>query len=230
MFLGRAPYAKSDYGTMWELDAIAAVVIGGTSLFGGRGTILGTFLGVLLLKLINNGLTLAQLNTFWQMIVLGMIILLAVGIDIVRQSATADKIRQVLLAVAATMVLFAGINPMAHYFSGKAQLIEHSSMSALVTAGESLSSTQQSRLLDVDDFAVVTEQVATNGPTALIMLLLTVAAFASLASKRVNIGWGVVAIVVLAGALLTLGGWPGVPVFVLGLVAALGSLGTDTLF
>ena len=230
MFLGRAPYAKSDYGTMWELDAIAAVVIGGTSLFGGRGTILGTFLGVLLLKLINNGLTLAQLNTFWQMIVLGMIILLAVGIDIVRQSATADKIRQVLLAVAATMVLFAGINPMAHYFSGKAQLIEHSSMSALVTAGESLSSTQQSRLLDVDDFAVVTEQVATNGPTALIMLLLTVAAFASLASKRVNIGWGVVAIVVLAGALLTLGGWPGVPVLVLGLVAALGSLGTDTLF
>ena len=132
MFLGRAPYAKSDYGTMWELDAIAAVVIGGTSLFGGRGTILGTFLGVLLLKLINNGLTLAQLNTFWQMIVLGMIILLAVGIDIVRQSATADKIRQVLLAVAATMVLFAGINPMAQYFSGKAQLIEHSSMSAMV--------------------------------------------------------------------------------------------------
>jgi len=62
------------------------------------------------------------------------------------------------------------------------------------------------------------------------MLLLTVAAFASLASKRVNIGWGVVAIVVLAGALLTLGGWPGVPVLVLGLVAALGSLGTDTLF
>ena len=43
MFLGRAPYAKSDYGQMWELDAIAAVVIGGTSLFGGRGSILGTF-------------------------------------------------------------------------------------------------------------------------------------------------------------------------------------------
>ena len=40
MFLGRAPYAKSDYGQMWELDAIAAVVIGGTSLFGGRGSIL----------------------------------------------------------------------------------------------------------------------------------------------------------------------------------------------
>ena len=45
LFLGRAPYAKSDYGQMWELDAIAAVVIGGTSLFGGRGSLWGTFYG-----------------------------------------------------------------------------------------------------------------------------------------------------------------------------------------
>ena len=73
LFLGRAPYAKSDYGQMWELDAIAAVVIGGTSLFGGRGSLWGTFMGVILLKLINNGLTLAQLDTFWQMVVTGLI-------------------------------------------------------------------------------------------------------------------------------------------------------------
>jgi ribose transport system permease protein len=57
LFLGRAPYAKSDYGLMWELEASAAVVIGGTSLFGGRGSVWGTFMGVILLKLINNGLT-----------------------------------------------------------------------------------------------------------------------------------------------------------------------------
>ena len=109
MFLGRAPpYAKSDYGMMWELDAIAAVVIGGTSLFGGRGSIWGSFLGVILLKLINSGLTLAQLETFWQMLVTGLIILVAVSIDIVRQNPSPKNIRQVLIAIAT--LIWSGIS------------------------------------------------------------------------------------------------------------------------
>ena len=111
LFLGRAPYAKSDYGQMWELDAIAAVVIGGTSLFGGRGSLWGTFMGVILLKLINNGLTLAQLNTFWQMVVTGLIIMVAVGIDIVRQSKDADNVRKLLISIGTLMAFFTFLTP-----------------------------------------------------------------------------------------------------------------------
>ena len=63
---------------MWELDALPAVVIGGILLFGARVSLWGTFMGVILFKLINNGLILAQLDTFWQMVVTGLIILIAV--------------------------------------------------------------------------------------------------------------------------------------------------------
>ncbi len=131
LFLGRAPYAKSDYGMMWELDAIAAVVIGGTSLFGGRGSIWGTLLGVLLLKLINNGLTLAQLNTFWQMIVTGLIILIAVGLDIVRQNKNPLRVRQMLIAAAAALAFFAFVTPGSKVVSSWIVHTEHKATVAL---------------------------------------------------------------------------------------------------
>ena len=147
LFLGRAPYAKSDYGQMWELDAIAAVVIGGTSLFGGRGSLWGTFMGVLLLKLINNGLTLAQLNTFWQMVVTGLIILVAVGIDIVRQSKNARNVHRMLTAVGAFMAFLTLMTPASIYLRAKVALIEHSSALTLKTSGIKLAPGQTSRLL-----------------------------------------------------------------------------------
>ncbi len=125
LFLGRAPYANSDYGQMWELDAIAAVVIGGTSLFGGRGSLWGTFMGVILLKLINNGLTLAQLDTFWQMVVTGLIILIAVGLDIVRQSRDPESVRKLLAAVAAVMAFLTAMTPMSIYLRAKVALLEN---------------------------------------------------------------------------------------------------------
>ena len=70
----------SKWGAGDELSAIAAVILGGTSLFGGSGTIVGTFFGALLVGLINNGLILAGLPVSQQQIIRGMIIILAVAL------------------------------------------------------------------------------------------------------------------------------------------------------
>jgi ribose/xylose/arabinose/galactoside ABC-type transport system permease subunit len=64
-----------------ELDAIAAVVIGGTSLSGGRGSVAGTVLGCLIIGVLNNGLTLLDVSPFWQQVVKGLVIIAAVAID-----------------------------------------------------------------------------------------------------------------------------------------------------
>lgn len=64
-----------------ELDTIAAVVIGGASLFGGRGTIIGTFIGVLIMVLIRNGLNLLNVNPYWQGTAIGSIIIAAVLVE-----------------------------------------------------------------------------------------------------------------------------------------------------
>jgi len=68
-------------GLMYELDVIAAVVVGGTSLFGGRGSIVGTFLGAMLIGILRNGLNLINVSSYVQMVVLGVVILLAVMLD-----------------------------------------------------------------------------------------------------------------------------------------------------
>ncbi|WP_114781715.1 ABC transporter permease subunit [Botryobacter ruber] len=73
--------AQPNAGISYELDAIAAVVIGGTSLSGGRGTILGTVLGAIIIGVLNNGLVLLDVSPFWQQVVKGFVILLAVIID-----------------------------------------------------------------------------------------------------------------------------------------------------
>ncbi len=66
---------------MWELNVIAAVVVGGTSLFGGRGTITGTLIGALIIGVLNNSLNLMNVEHFWQKIVLGAVILAASLLD-----------------------------------------------------------------------------------------------------------------------------------------------------
>ncbi|HYO29562.1 MAG TPA: ABC transporter permease [Thermomicrobiales bacterium] len=68
-----------------ELNAIAAVVIGGTSLFGGVGTVVGTLIGAVLMAVIRNGLNLLHISAFFQQIVIGAVIILAVLIDRLRQ-------------------------------------------------------------------------------------------------------------------------------------------------
>ena len=70
-----------DIGSLITLNAISAVVIGGTSLFGGRGTVAGALLGTVVLASILNGLSLLAVNTFYQFVVIGWIMVLAVAID-----------------------------------------------------------------------------------------------------------------------------------------------------
>jgi ribose transport system permease protein len=85
----RAPFGVSGAGapqaaTGIELSVIAAVILGGTSLTGGKGTIWGAFLGVLILGTLNNGLTLMQVNSYYQEVARGTVLLFAVGLDQLR--------------------------------------------------------------------------------------------------------------------------------------------------
>src|ERR671932_950618 len=80
LYAGRLQSGRFQWGTGDELSAIAAVILGGTSLFGGYGSIIGTLFGSLLIGLINNGLILAGLEASQQQVVRGMIIILAVAL------------------------------------------------------------------------------------------------------------------------------------------------------
>ena len=77
----RLDSATPTAGLSYELDSIAAVVIGGTSLSGGRGSVLGTALGCLIIGVLNNGLVLLEVSPFWQQVIKGLVILVAVAID-----------------------------------------------------------------------------------------------------------------------------------------------------
>ena len=66
------------------LTVIAAIILGGTSLFGGRGSVWGTLLAVLILGTLNNGLTLLNVSSFWQDVTKGVVLLLAVSLDQLR--------------------------------------------------------------------------------------------------------------------------------------------------
>ena len=73
--------AQPTAGASYEMDAIAAVVLGGTSLSGGKGRILGTLIGALIIGVLNNGLNIIGVSAFWQQVVKGVVILIAVLID-----------------------------------------------------------------------------------------------------------------------------------------------------
>ncbi|SKC05000.1 ABC transporter permease [Dyadobacter psychrophilus] len=81
MVTSRLDSAQPNAGISYELDSIAAVVIGGTSLSGGRGSILGTVQGAIIIGVLNNGLVLLNVSPFWQQVVKGLVILIAVIID-----------------------------------------------------------------------------------------------------------------------------------------------------
>ncbi len=76
-------------GRGFELTVIAAVILGGTSLAGGRGTLVGTLLGVLLLKVVDNGIIILRWNQDLQMVVPGIVIILATWLDIIRRKSDA---------------------------------------------------------------------------------------------------------------------------------------------
>ncbi|MBD2449392.1 ribose ABC transporter permease [Nostoc sp. FACHB-152] len=85
MSASRLYSATGMLGQGYELDAIAAVILGGTSFTGGIGTIGGTLLGALIIAVLNNGLTLLNMSYFWQLVVKGLVIIAAVMIDRLRR-------------------------------------------------------------------------------------------------------------------------------------------------
>ena len=82
LLAARSGGATNNYGTMYELDAIAACVIGGVSTNGGIGTAGGVLTGVLIFEVLNNGLVVLGVSAYWQQIAKGLIIIAAVALDI----------------------------------------------------------------------------------------------------------------------------------------------------
>ena len=91
VYLGRAGSVQTNTGTGLELQAVAAVVIGGTSISGGRGSSLAALTGAVLIGVILNGLVLLGVPGIWQQAVLGALILLAVATDVLRRRLVGDK-------------------------------------------------------------------------------------------------------------------------------------------
>ncbi|HOC44908.1 MAG TPA: ribose ABC transporter permease [Thermoanaerobaculales bacterium] len=87
LLASRMSSGQPNAGLMFELEVIAAVVVGGTSLFGGRGGIVGTFVGAMLIGVLRNGLNLVGVGSYVQQVVLGFVILLAVMLDQLRKQS-----------------------------------------------------------------------------------------------------------------------------------------------
>ena len=86
ILLSRLNSAQPAIGSGYELDAIAAAVIGGTSLSGGVGQVVGTIIGALIMSTMKNGLNLMHVSQFWQQVIIGIVVILAVYIDIKRRA------------------------------------------------------------------------------------------------------------------------------------------------
>jgi len=92
VYLARLNSAEADIGEALTLPAIAAVLIGGTSLFGGVGSLTGTLIGALTLTLVVNGMNLRAVDANWQPLVTGVIVILAVWIDVVTRQRMESRV------------------------------------------------------------------------------------------------------------------------------------------
>ena len=91
LLMARMDSSSGKMAQMFELDAIAAVILGGTSLFGGRGSIWGSLLGAVLITMIRNGMNLMEISQFKQMMAIGAVVILAVWIDVIRRQQLLKK-------------------------------------------------------------------------------------------------------------------------------------------
>lgn len=87
--VGRTFTATMIMGDGAEMDAIAAVVLGGTSMSGGKGSISGTVIGVIVIGILKNGMNLLGIDSSWQYVVQGIVILIAVYIDYIKSEGSA---------------------------------------------------------------------------------------------------------------------------------------------
>jgi ribose transport system permease protein len=91
VLMARMDSSSGKMAQMFELDAIAAVILGGTSLFGGRGSIWGSLLGAILITMVRNGMNLMEISQFKQMMAIGAVVIVAVWIDVVRRQRLLRK-------------------------------------------------------------------------------------------------------------------------------------------
>src|SRR6266545_2719787 len=91
LLAGRTNSGFPNAGLGQELDAISAVIIGGASFFGGRGTVLGVFAGALVIGLMRNILNLTNVQVFWQQVLIGVVIITVVFLDVLRRRAAASS-------------------------------------------------------------------------------------------------------------------------------------------
>jgi ribose transport system permease protein len=87
LFMARIVTGNPTIGANWEMNVIAGVVIGGVSLFGGTGSIIGAVIGLTIMAVVNNGLVVSKLDPYWQTIAIGLIMIIAVAIDIFRRKS-----------------------------------------------------------------------------------------------------------------------------------------------
>jgi ribose transport system permease protein len=91
VLMARMDSSSGKMAQMFELDAIAAVILGGTSLFGGRGSIWGSLFGAVLITMIRNGMNLLEISQFKQMMAIGAVVIIAVWIDVLRRKHLLKK-------------------------------------------------------------------------------------------------------------------------------------------
>jgi ribose transport system permease protein len=87
LLMARIVTGNPTIGLQWEMNVIAGVVIGGVSLFGGSGSIPGAFLGLLIMQVVTNGLVVVNVDPYWQTVSIGVIMIIAVAIDILRRKS-----------------------------------------------------------------------------------------------------------------------------------------------
>jgi len=89
LLVGRTAVGDPNAGQTENLEAITAVVLGGTSLFGGRGTVIGTLIGAIIIGVLRNGLVLMGVASIYQVLITGILVILAVSVDqLARRRAT----------------------------------------------------------------------------------------------------------------------------------------------
>ena len=90
VFLGRVGQATASAGTSFEFIAITGCVVGGTSILGGRGNVLGAIVGTMIMTGLDNGMSLLNLGATWQYIVKGLVLMLAIALDVMSKKGKAN--------------------------------------------------------------------------------------------------------------------------------------------